>query len=670
MNDFDTAHAFRMDLGPRIDAIDAALSGLPTGDADAERTLRALARSICEQASTLELEPLRDCAEQLEHAPAPRLKDLALRMLALLREAAALQRPDPAVLIVGGDSACFDQVAAALASLQHPVVHAPSGADAQRMLRERPVVCVVLNVVLPDVDGRTLLTQLRENSTTASIPVLLLAERIDETLREDSQMHAADAHLEQPRDIAAIAEWVQSRLRRAPETAKSARRDLLTGLLNRAAFRESFERIAQESAQAREPLAIATISVDSSRAVLSGLDAEAREDILQSFGLLLSKSLRATDVVARWGLYEFTALFPGEDHAGGLRAIEKVIEKLQGQTFSAGGGAPISIAISAGVAVVAVGESLDDAMTETERYVYQASSRGGNLVMSGEAHTPAVRRPRALLLVRDAVTTHVLQQLLEKDHFQVAALDHWDPDATEEIAKQRQHLVVIDETLPPSGGLEALQALRGNRRISRTPIIMLVASGSEAIVTRALELGANDYIVRPFSPSAFIGRTHRLLARGTRAAIGALFRILVISDDAKALVLVGSSLHQRGRFDVLLAKGGRQGLERIDSDPPDAVIVDLPIQVPAGSPPFLQALAEKTPHGIGIVLAEAPPAKGQPQSTYPAPIRGRLVKPFNPLKTGTEVEALLGIKSAGRRKPAAKSDQLSDEIRRIMSKDA
>ncbi|MCE9614977.1 MAG: response regulator [Lentisphaerae bacterium] len=666
MTDSEPNKAARLNLGARIDALDAAIQGLSSHDSDAESTLRALAASTVEQAANHPAwSAVRESADRLAKAEPPQLAASAQNLIGRLREAASSQRLEPAIVLVGGEPDFFAQLGDALSHVGRPLLHAPTGAEARHLLKERSAICIVLHVVLPDLDGRILLSRLRELPITASIPVLLLAERIDESLKEESLLHAADGYLEHTRDCAAIVQWVSGRLRRAPEAARAARRDALTGLLNRAALREAFERVQKECADRNDPLSLATISVDNSRALLHRFDTDTREDLLQTFGVLLSSSLRSTDIVARWGLYEFTALFPGEDHTGGTRAVEKVIEKLRDQTFETAGGETVRLSIAAGVVAVQPTDALDDVIAQADHFVYQATAKGGNVVVSEQAPAPARRQPRVSLLVRDSVTTQVLRQLLEKDSFDVTCLEQWDDNVAAEFARHRPHLVIIDERFPPAGGIEILKTLRQDPQNSRLPIIMLVAGNSENAVSQALAHGANDYIVRPFSPFSFVSRTHRLLSRGAVPG-GDLCRILIVSDEAPPLVLLGSGLHQRGEFEVLLARGGKQGLARLQAEAPDVLLVDTPIG-PVDGKPFWEALTEQvagTP--LTVVVAEASSHAKPP--TYPIPVRGHIKKPFSPLKVGSELENLLGLTPSPRRSEEA-NQHLNAEIRQVMKKD-
>ena len=72
--------------------------------------------------------------------------------------------------------------------------------------------------------------------------------------------------------------------------------------------------------------------------------------------------------------------------------------------------------------------------------------------------------------------------------------------------------VVLDMMMPVHNGLEVLRRMRSSELHAQTPVIMLTARRGEADVVGALELGANDYLVKPFLPEELLIRLARLLA--------------------------------------------------------------------------------------------------------------------------------------------------------------
>ena len=74
-------------------------------------------------------------------------------------------------------------------------------------------------------------------------------------------------------------------------------------------------------------------------------------------------------------------------------------------------------------------------------------------------------------------------------------------------------LIVLDLMLPGIDGLEVTKKLKANEKTQNTPIVMLTAKGEEADIVTGLELGADDYITKPFSPRVLIARVRTALRR-------------------------------------------------------------------------------------------------------------------------------------------------------------
>ena len=89
------------------------------------------------------------------------------------------------------------------------------------------------------------------------------------------------------------------------------------------------------------------------------------------------------------------------------------------------------------------------------------------------------------------------------------------PAALESVAQQRPDLVILDMMLPGMGGLDVLQRLRTSAPI---PVVMLTARGEESDRVVGLELGADDYVVKPFAPRELVARVRAVLRRTTAAA--------------------------------------------------------------------------------------------------------------------------------------------------------
>ena len=140
---------------------------------------------------------------------------------------------------------------------------------------------------------------------------------------------------------------------------------------------------------------------------------------------------------------------------------------------------------------------------------------------AGETPTPASRRtfrppvgsdqtrilvvdddPQALRYVRHVVSRAGYQAIVTGDPQEVPAL----------VAKAEPHLVLLDLMLPDHDGIELMQELH---RTARVPVIFLSIYGQDEIIARAFDLGAADYVVKPFSPTELTARIRAALRRPT-----------------------------------------------------------------------------------------------------------------------------------------------------------
>jgi DNA-binding response OmpR family regulator len=133
---------------------------------------------------------------------------------------------------------------------------------------------------------------------------------------------------------------------------------------------------------------------------------------------------------------------------------------------------------------------------------------------------PTPTAPPKILVVDDDVRLRdLLSRYLTEQGFHVATL----PDAREldrRLQRDPPHLVVLDLMLPGEDGLAVCRRLRGSGET--VPIIMLTAKGSDVDRIVGLEMGADDYLPKPFNPRELVARIHAVLRRhGERAAPGA-----------------------------------------------------------------------------------------------------------------------------------------------------
>jgi DNA-binding response OmpR family regulator len=134
------------------------------------------------------------------------------------------------------------------------------------------------------------------------------------------------------------------------------------------------------------------------------------------------------------------------------------------------------------------------------------------------SETPETALPRTILVVEDEKEIRdLLAHYLRKEGFSTLLA----PDGETAILtarKEKPDLILLDILLPKADGLEVLRAIRSDDAIRRTPVVMLTAKGDETDRIVGLELGADDYIPKPFSPREVVARIKAILRRSRPGA--------------------------------------------------------------------------------------------------------------------------------------------------------
>jgi DNA-binding response OmpR family regulator len=141
--------------------------------------------------------------------------------------------------------------------------------------------------------------------------------------------------------------------------------------------------------------------------------------------------------------------------------------------------------------------------------------------------------PRETILVIDDEKDliELVRYNLEKEGFQVTSA--FDGEAGMSMATQvNPDVILIDLMLPGIDGLEVCRQLRASERTSRIPIIMLTAKSSEPDRVVGLELGADDYVTKPFSPRELAARVKAVLRRtSSQRQLPCLIRVSELAID-------------------------------------------------------------------------------------------------------------------------------------------
>jgi len=137
-----------------------------------------------------------------------------------------------------------------------------------------------------------------------------------------------------------------------------------------------------------------------------------------------------------------------------------------------------------------------------------------------------------LIIEDDKNIIELVKYNLEEEGFRVRTATKGNT-GLEMALKERPALVILDLMLPEMNGLEICKILRQNEKTRLTPIVMLTAKGSESDKVVGLELGADDYVTKPFSPRELMARIKSVLRRFREKPVEEILRAGTIELDTK-----------------------------------------------------------------------------------------------------------------------------------------
>jgi len=174
-----------------------------------------------------------------------------------------------------------------------------------------------------------------------------------------------------------------------------------------------------------------------------------------------------------------------------------------------------------------------------------------------------MKREKILVVDDEEDILELMDYNLAKEGYIVTCV-HSGEEALAEVKSEFYDLIILDLMLPGVDGLEVCKMLKNDSETAHIPIIMLTAKGEDTDIIVGLELGADDYITKPFSPKVLIARIRAALRREKKKTLketGIItIRDLVI-NPARRQVFVKNKLIEltAGEFNILYLLAQRPG---------------------------------------------------------------------------------------------------------------
>jgi len=269
------------------------------------------------------------------------------------------------------------------------VIEASTGAEVLDFLATDRPDLVVLGRALPDMDGLDLLPSLKSNELEF-LPVLVASNRGETAERVRGLQLGADDYIARPCDPAELLARVRALLR-TKQTHDRIRKlqatleqmvvnDPLTGLHNRRYLMDRLLQEMQRSDRHGEPLAFAMLDLDSFRPINDQYGHVIGDKVLRAVGNAIAKSIRVSDIAARYGGDEFGVILPQTPPEGAMRVCERLLRTISELILQDENGKSCRVTASLGLAYYPADdvETPEDLVHSADGALYGAKRSGKN----------------------------------------------------------------------------------------------------------------------------------------------------------------------------------------------------------------------------------------------------------------------------------------------------
>ncbi|MEH7093555.1 response regulator [Neobacillus vireti] len=381
--------------------------------------------------------------------------------------------------------------------------------------------CVIIDINLPGINGIELLKEIEQHTHQHFVPTIMISLMNDRETRIRAYELGADDFIEKPIDLEELTVRISRHIKRKKLLNQLVLVDELTSLYNRKFLSDVYNRCLRDIKRTKQPFSIAILDLDHFKQINDSFGHVNGDKILADFASFLKKHTRSSDTVFRYGGEEFIIIFENAQQIEVAEIVSRLLTKFSTIPFHLKEETHY-VTFSAGIYTIHHSDvSMEAAIMAADQALYSAKANGRARVESANQSMMDVPKRKLFVSIIDddpIIRTMLLRILnvMDFSNFELNLAEYGDGVQffnSNRLEEKGEHFLIIDGVMPVMDGIEVLQKVQKIKYSHNIHVLMLTGRKNEADIEKALALGADDYVTKPFSIKELQARIQRLIKR-------------------------------------------------------------------------------------------------------------------------------------------------------------
>lgn len=270
---------------------------------------------------------------------------------------------------------------------EYRVIDATNGKDAISLVKEQRVNLILLDIMMPEMDGFEVCKILKSDEKTKDIPIIFITAKSDEDSIEKAYDLGAIDYVTKPFLPKELLSRIKKELRiqeLIEKLEELASKDTLTQLYNRRFFYESAIKMIAHSKRYNKPVSIIMLDIDHFKSVNDRYGHKAGDEVLKELAQIMQNRRRKSDMVVRLGGEEFAILLPETSKEQAYKIAQQLRQTIEKNRVNLSDGNTIYFTASMGISSVDMDKEsdIDAALSRADKVLYKAKESGRNNVQT------------------------------------------------------------------------------------------------------------------------------------------------------------------------------------------------------------------------------------------------------------------------------------------------